>query len=253
MHNIKLMRKWEPKRYAELVLLAVIIAVGSASVALAETSKSTNYQTTETQFGASSTQQNCSDQYCARVSIGDVASGGPGTSSGSTATFGQITSSEPLLEVIVDPGQSNLGKLDTEHTGSKAMIVRIRSYLSNGYTLQITGSPPKIKNHTLAAPSTPTAASPGTEQFGINAVANTSPSVGANLVQVPDDQTSFGEVDDDYDTANLFKYVSGDVVARSTRSSGQTDFTISMIVNISNSTPAGQYNGEFSAVVIPVY
>lgn len=231
----------------------MVIAGGSAGVALAETSKSTNYQTTETQFGASSTQQNCSDQYCARVSIGDGTSGGPGASSGSTATFGSITSDQPLLEVIVDPGQSDLGKLDTEHAGTKTMVVRIRSYLSDGYTLQITGSPPKIKNHTLTALSTPTASSPGTEQFGINAVANTSPSVGANLVQVPDDQTSFGEVNDNYKTANQFKYVSGDVVAHSAKSSGQTDFTISMIVNISNSTPAGQYQGDFSAVVIPLY
>lgn len=247
------MRKKGIRFYGELLLLAMLVASGGASVALAETSKSTNYQTTETQFGAGSSQQACSDQYCARVSIGDVASGGPGASSGSTATFGSITSDQPALEVIVDPGESNLGTLDTEHTASKTMVVRIRSYLSNGYTLQITGNPPKYGNHTLATPTTPTAASPGTEQFAINAVANTSPSVGAGPVQVPDAQTSFGEVNDNYKTANLFKYVSGDVVAHSAKSSGQTDFTISMIVNISNSTPAGHYSGDFSAVVIPVY
>jgi hypothetical protein len=247
------MKKWGIRRYAELILLAVVIAGSGFSVALAETSKSTNYQTTETQFGASSTQENCSSQYCSRVSIGDVASGGNGTSSGSTATFGPITSDQPTLDVIVDPGQSDLGKLDTEHTATKTMIVRIRSYLSNGYTLQITGTPPKYGNHTLATPTTPTAASPGTEQFAINAVANTSPNVGAGPVQVPDDQTSFGEVNDNYKTANLFKYVSGDVVAHSAKSSGQTDFTISMIFNISNSTPAGRYTGDYSAVVIPVY
>lgn len=236
----------------ELLLLAMLVASGGAGVALAETSKSTNYQTTETQFGAGSSQQTCSDQYCARTSIGDVA-GGSGVSSGSTATFGSITSNEPLLEVIVDPGESNLGTLDTEHTASKSMVVRIRSYLSNGYTLQITGTPPKYGNHTLATPTTPTAAAPGTEQFALNAVANTSPNVGADLVQVPDAQTSFGEVNDNYKTANLFKYVSGDVVAHSAKSSGQTDFTISMIVNISNSTPAGHYSGDFSAVVIAGY
>lgn len=247
------MKKWGIRRYAELILLAVVTAGSGFSVALAETSKSTNYQTTETQFGASSTQENCSTQYCSRVSIGDVASGGNGTSSGSTATFGSLTSEEPTLEVIVDPGQSNLGVLTTETTATKSMIVRIRSYLSNGYTLQITGSPPKISNHTLATSSTPTASSPGIEQFGINAVANTSPSVGAAPVQVPSGDFSFGEVNTGYDTANLFKYVSGGVVAHSSKSSGRTDFTISMIINISNSTPAGKYQGDFSAVVIPVY
>ncbi len=247
-------RLWQ---YAKPMLLAGLIASGGTSAVFAaastSTSNSTNYQVTETQFGAGSLQESCSGQYCARTSIGDVAGGGGGTSSGSSATFGQITTDEPLLEVIVDPGETNLGILDAEHTATKTMVVRIRSYLSNGYVLQITGNSPKYANHSLNTPTTPTAASPGTEQFAINAVANTSPNVGAGLVQVPSDQTSFGEVDEDYDTPNLFKYLSGDVVARSQKASGRTDYTISIIVNISNSTPAGHYAGDFSAVVIPVY
>lgn len=246
------MQKRGLDRGAKLVLLMMVIAGSSVTAVFAETSNSNNYQVTETEFGAGSMQENCSDQYCARTSIGDIGAG-EGASSGSTATFGSITNDEPLLEVIVDPGNSNLGTLDAEHTATKTMVVRIRSYLSNGYVLQITGDPPKFENHTLDAPSIPTAASPGTEQFAINAVANTSPTVGANPVQVPSDQFSFGTVDDDYDNPNLFKYFSGDVVARSTRSSGRTDYTITMIVNISNTTPAGRFSGDYSAVVIPVY
>src|ERR1700754_1241731 len=101
------MRKRELGRYAKFLLLAMVVVSGSATMVFAETSKSSHYQTTETQFGSGSSQQTCSDQYCARTSIGDVASGGNGTSGGnSTATFGPITSQEPLLEVIVDPGVS---------------------------------------------------------------------------------------------------------------------------------------------------
>jgi hypothetical protein len=252
-HTIKLMRNRKLWGYAKPLLLAVLIAVGGTNMAFA-VSSSNNYQVTETQFGPSSAQENCSTQYCARASIGDVTGGGGGTTSGgTTATFGAITSDEPLLEVIVDPGESNLGTLTTEQTATKTMIVRIRNYLSNGYTLQITGNPPKYKNHTLATPATPTAADPGTEQFAINVADNSTPNVGAVPEQVPSGDFSFGEADDDYDTPNLFKYVSGDVVARSTKSSGRTDYTISMIVNISNTTPAGHFAGDFSAVVIPVY
>lgn len=179
--------------------------------------------------------------------------GGKSKSTGSTAQFGTVTDSEPLLEVIVDPGDSNLGVLSAESTAYKTTSIRIRSYLSSGYTLQIVGNPPKYGGHTLNAPSTPTSALPGTEQFGINAVANTTPNVGADPLQVPSSQTSFGVVGDDYKTPNKFKYVSGDEVARSDSESGETNYTISMIVNVANNTPAGHYSGDFSAVVVPVY
>lgn len=239
--------------YAKLVLLMAVVAGIGAPAAFAETSSSTNYQVTETEFGAMSTSENCSSQYCARASIGDMTEGGKSKSTATTAHFGTITDSDPLLEVIVDPGESNLGILSAEATATKTTTVRVRSYLSGGYVLQIVGNPPKYGNHTLNTPSTPTSALPGTEQFGINAVANTTPNVGANPAQVPSAQTSFGVVSDDYKTSNKFKYASGDEVARSNTESGRTDYTISMIVNIANNTPAGHYSGDFSAVVIPVY
>lgn len=238
--------------YTRIVVIAALTTVsgGFATVA-AESSNSANYQATDLQFN-SGTLEGCSAQYCAKASIGDIAAGET-KAPASTANFGSETSSEPLLEVIVDTGESNLGILDTEHTATKTSVVRIRSYLSDGYTLQITGTPPKYGAHTMATPGSPTASTPGKEQFGINVVANTSPSLGADPVQVPSSEFSFGEVTDDYKTPNRFKYVSGDVVARSTKASGQTDYTVSMIVNISNTTPAGRFTGDYSAVVIPLY
>lgn len=248
------MQMWRLWRSAKSVLLAVLIASGAvAGTALAETSSSSHYQATETQFGSSSTLENCSDQYCATASIGDMTEGGDSESPATTAAFGSITNSDPFLEVIVDPGESNLGTLTTEHTATKTTTVRIRNYLSEGYTLQIVGNPPKYGNHILSTPSTPTTSQPGTEQFAINAVANTTPTVGAAPQQVPSDQLSFGVVNGDYATPNLFKFTSGAVVARSETESGRTDYTISMIVNVANSTPAGHYSGDFSAVVVPVY
>ena len=47
--------------------------------------------------------------------------------------------------------------------------------------------------------------------------------------------------------------VDGDVVASSDTSSSETDYTMSMIINVSNVTPGGRYNGVFSAVVVPLY
>lgn len=248
------MRKREPWKYATFVLLFIAIIGGGAGTAMAETSSSAHYQVTGTDFNAVSNSQACSSQYCAKASIGDMTAD-TGKSATSTARFGSIaaTDSDPLLEVIVDSGISNLGTLTAETTAFKTMVVRVRTHLSEGYVLQIVGDPPKYGGHTLATPATPASALPGTEQFGINAAANTSPGVGADPLQVPSGQTSFGVVNDDYKIQNKFKYVSGDNVARSDSESGRTDYTISMIVNISNATPAGHYTGDFSAVVVPAY
>lgn len=240
-------------RNSRALLFAVCIVIGGASTALAQSSSSSNkYKVTETQFGAGSTKEQCSGSYCARTSIGDMGSGESASAAGS-ATFGSITPDEPLLEVIIEPGQSFLGDLSSTQTATKTTVVKVRSYLSNGYFVQVTGDPPKYGNHTLSTPSSPTASQVGSEQFGINVVANSSPSVGANPVQVPSSDFSFGEVEPGYDVPNLFQYTSGDTVARSTTASGRTDYTISMIVNISNLTPAGHYSGDFAAVVIPMY
>lgn len=247
--------KW--RHAAKSILLVVVaITIGATNPAFAVTSSSTNYEITETDFNAGSSLNSCSGQYCAQASIGDMTAGEAASAGGSktTAEFGSIpASSDPMLEVIVDAGQSNLGVLTTEKTATKTMTVRVRTHLSDGYTLQIVGTPPKYGNHTLSTPSTPTAAIPGTEQFAINAVANTFPNVGADPLQVPSNQTIFGAVQDDYRTPNKFKYVNEDIVALSESESGRTDYTISMIVNIASSTPAGHYTGDFSAVVTPIY
>lgn len=207
---------------------------------------------TETEFGASSSDPTCSGQYCARASIGST---GAGESNGSkyTASFGPVTSGEPLLDVIVDQGASDLGELTTERTATKTMTVQIRNYLSEGYVLQIVGDPPKVAGHTLKTPTTPTASQPGQEQFALNAVANTTPQIGADPVQVPSNTIAFGSVLPNYRSPNLFAYSSGDTIAKSISASGQTNYTISMIVNIASSTPAGHYAGDYAAIVTPIY
>lgn len=248
------MQKTKLWRGFNFILAAVLFAiVGGTGVAYAQSSSSSNYQMTESQFSSGSNLQSCSQQYCARATIG----GGDSSAPVSSAAFTEAAQdSTPVLEVIIDPGASNLGTLSTESTATKTTTVRIRSFLSGGYLLQIVGTPPVYNGHNLATPSTPTQSKPGTEQFAINVAANTTPTVGAYPSQVPakeGDTTVFGIANADYATANLYKFSSGDVVAHSLTESGRTDYTISMIVNISNVTPAGHYSGDFAAVVMPAY
>lgn len=242
-------------RWVRQILIAIVLAFIPVGTVAAVTATSPSYQVTETQFNSGMTLDSCSGEYCAQASIGDIVSGRSTSSQAgtTTATFGTTLDEDPLLEVIVEPGESDLGVLTTEKTATKTTIVRIRSYLSDGYTLQIIGDPPKYGNHQLRTSATPWESSPGTEQFAINAVANVAPVIGNNPIQVPSNQTSFGEVEEGYGIPNFFKYRSGDVIARSLAESGRTDYTISMIVNVANNTPAGKYVGDYSAVVVPFY
>lgn len=231
-----------------LVAALFVVAPLISQQAFAQSS-SNNYQMVESQFGNASSNESCSSQYCASVSIGNDSQ----TSPVSTPEFGEVNYSEPMLEMIVIPGESNLGELTTEKTGSKIMQVKIRNYQTGGYRLYITGDPPKYGNRTLNTPSIPTDSIPGKESFGINVVANTTPVVGANPVLQPGEADGTSLVTSNYKIQNKFMYVSGNVVAESASNTGGADFTISMVVNISNDTPAGQYASDFSAVVVPYF
>lgn len=234
-----------------LAVVGVTVMFMLPVTASAETSTSTNYKVTETEFNSgTSVRQACSSQYCAIVSIGDPIDR---SSNLSTASFGPTDPADPSLDVIVEPGPSDLGTLTTEHTAAKLMIVKIRNYLSDGYILQIIGNPPSYSGRALHTDSTPTASVAGTEQFGINVVKNTTPNYGADPVQTPSGSDVFGKVEPNYNQADKFMYKSGDVVAESVNNLGQTDYTVTMVVNVSGNTPAGHYSSDFSAVVIPTF
>ncbi len=233
--------------------MASVLSLAMLGVVFADDSSSTNYKVTETQIGGVGTsEKDCSDNYCAKISAGDLVAGS-GKSASYSAQFGSNTTADPLLEVITQAGTTDMGVLDTNVTGTATAFIKVRNYLSGGYIIQITGNPPSQGIHTLSALSTPSTSHQGAEQFGINMVDNTSPNIGANPVQVPNNGFSFGEAATDYDTPDLFKYVNGDIVAQSLSSSGQTEYTLSMIINVSGATPGGRYNGNLSAVVVPVY
>jgi hypothetical protein len=242
-------------RLAIIMMACTMCTVFASTVTAAQSessSSSPNYMITEAQFGAGGATNDCSENYCANMSLGDTAAGLMESNS-YIARAGGATTNEPLLEVAASGGFANLGMLDPARTSTLTMTVSVRNYLTGGYIMQISGSPPGYESHQLTALEGPTFSRPGTEQFGINLVANKSPEVGANPVQVPSSETSFGRVADNYATPYKFMYKDGDIISFSKTDSGRTDYTISMILNISNTTPKGLYTSIFSAVVAPAY
>jgi hypothetical protein len=264
------MGKQNYRQFRFVVGLGFIIALGFAGTASAAQSSSTHYSVTETQIGSGSSLHDCSTNYCAKTSVGDLTDG-RASSANYSAQLGFNTSAEPVLEVEVDGGSQDMGVLDNSHTGTAVNTIKVRSYLSSGYVLQITGASPSQGTHSLKTMSPadcPCTSQPGTEQFGINLADNTSPNIGALPVQVPSGSFSYGSVVSGQDTVNgtnpnsdhayfdatdMFVYQDGDVVAHSLSSTGETDYTMSMIINVSDVTPGGRYTGVYSAVAVPVF
>lgn len=176
------------------------------------------------------------------------------------------TDRSPFLEMAVNTPSVNVGVLDptTTHVGFATFLVK--TYLASGYQVVSASPGPKNGSYTMSSPTTPTASAVGTEQFGMNVVANTCPgtapssgagscsgALGANPVQDPDDTFSFGRAAGDYDVANSYMYRNGDAIANSNKSSGTTHYTISYIFNISSVTPGGTYTMDQSLVTTSTF
>ncbi|HSX06536.1 MAG TPA: hypothetical protein VLG92_02355 [Candidatus Saccharimonadia bacterium] len=240
-----------------VAVLALVLCVGGVGKAAATTtSSSSHYSVTETQFGPGSALSECSSTYCAKVSSGDTTVG-RSSSTNYSALFGENTSDIPVLAVSVTGGTQNMGVLDDTHTGTATSSVKVTTYLSSGYVMQVVGASPSQGAHNLNVPlgtgGTPFTSQQGTEQFGINLVANTAPSLGADPVDQPAGTTDTAVVKSNYATNNEFAYTNGDIVAQSTVGNGEIDYTLSMIINVSKVTPGGQYSGSYSVVVVPTF
>ncbi len=211
------------------------------AVATAAQSSSSSYQVNEVFFGAGGALNNCSANYCSKQSLGETGVGGT-SSTNYQARAGFNTDREPFLQFIVNGTNTDIGVLSTSSTATTTATFSVKNYLSSGYQVVTVSNPPKYNTYTMHNLTTASSSVAGTEQFGINVVANTSPTTfGANPVQVPSGVFSFGAAAPGYNTPNKYKYVPGDTIAYSSTSSGETDFTISYIYNISVVTPGGTY------------
>lgn len=225
---------------------------------LAQESTSPNYRVNEYQFGSGGNVDNTSASYQANTSVGSL---GVGRSSSTNyfAEAGFVTPSEPFLELFINTSAVELGTLDPTATATGNSVFWVRTYLSSNYVVQTMSPPPTSEGGgVINAKGTLGIPIVGTEEFGINLVDNSSPDIGANAFNVPDDSFADGEVVAGYNTANQFKYGQGDIIARSAANAtkpavGRTDYTISYIANISSITEAGSYVMVHDIVVTGTY
>lgn len=247
------------RKIANSVASVCAIFLVAAVPVSAQQALSPNYQVNEVTFGGGGELNACSSTYCAKQSAAEIAAGNI-AGNAFKAQAGFNTDREPYLAFSVAGSSTDLGTLSALATAHATGTFAVRSYLSSGYVVQLASDPPTSNGnpHVMSAPTSPVAPAVGTEQFGVNAIANTSAcgasgTFGANPVQVPDNTFSVGSVASGYNTCGLFKYVKGDVIASSTQSSGETDYTLSFIYNISSVTPDGQYTYDGTLVATATY
>lgn len=132
---------------------------------------------------------------------------------------------------------SALGELSGGSTLKTQSQMAVGTNASGGFAITANGGPPSAGTNTIAASTTPTASQPGTNQFGINLVENTSPAVGSN----PEGVWTNAVPGTGYGQTNRYKYNSGDVVAFSPNVSLMKKFTVSYIINSQENLRPGVY------------
>lgn len=146
---------------------------------------------------------------------------------------------DQFLSFSLSTADLDLGILSTGSvtTGSHTMTVDTNA--TNGFSITVSGnSLTQGANVIDAIGGAEAASNPGSEQFGVNLVANAAPAVGANPSGVG---TPLGAAANHYRIADQFAFGSGDTVATSTTDIVATTFTVSYITNIAAGTPSSNY------------
>jgi len=199
-------------------------------------------------------------------SLGEAAVGNSASTSFQTNS-GFNTTAQPSLTLNVNSTPADLGVLSTALAKTATATFNVKNYTSWGYVVQFIGSPPTNNGHALTAMTTTSygdASVNNIEQFGLNLVSNASPiTVGANPSQYPSSSFSYGAAGDGatgtfgtnrpYTVDGRYRFLSGETVASAAKSSGETDYTVTFMANISPTTPGGKYSGGLQVVVTGTY
>lgn len=163
-----------------------------------------------------------------------------------TSTAGQITVTATVDEALTFTLAANtvaLNTLTTSTTGSGTSTMTVSTNGATGYAVSVNGLTLTSGSNTITALSSPTASTQNTKQFGINLMANTTPSVGTAV-----SGSGTGAAATGYNTANSFKFVTGETVASASVPTNSNTFTVSYIANIDGSTAAGAYSTQLTYI-----
>jgi hypothetical protein len=259
------MRRWNRQL---VIVVAVLLCVPVA--ASAELEQSTSYSMNESEIGGNGQFNSSSTTYKINPvtddggsSLGESAVGSSASANYSSGA-GFNTTAQPGLTMTVNTGSVSMGPLSAVAATTGTATFDVTDYTSYGYAVQVIGSTPvNPYGRHLTALATDTASVATTEQFGINTRSNSSPASGTDPQELPDATFSFGVSGDGstgtfgttrpYTIPNQWRFNSGETIASSPKTSGDTHYTISFLANISSTTPAAVYTGNMTILATGTY
>lgn len=137
----------------------------------------------------------------------------------------------------------NFGTFSSTSTSTGTSVMAASTNGQTGYAITVNGATLTSGANTITAVSSPTASSTGSSQFGLNIRDNATPNIGSDPSGASG--TSYGS---GYGTADSYKFVTGDTVASRTNQGDATAFTVSYIVNVPGSQPAGAYTATMTYI-----
>lgn len=167
-----------------------------------------------------------------------------------TSTAGQITVTAAIDETLtftLSSATVALGTLSTASTASGTSSMTASANASSGYAITVSGNTLTSNANTITA-MPGAASSVNNRQFGLNLSANTTPTVGSAVSGGGTGVAAAG-----YNTANSFKFTSGDTVASATAATNTNTYNVSYIANIDGSAPAGNYSTVLTYVATANY
>lgn len=166
-----------------------------------------------------------------------------------TLTFCTGTSGITTTSCAGATGSSvNLGTLTPSTTGSGTSQLGISTNANSGYAITVTGSTLTSGANTIDALATQTASTQGSEQFGFNLRDNLTPNVG-----VEPDGAGTATPTANYNTADSYRFVSGDTIASKASADDFRRFHAAYIANIAGNTPAGTYTTSLTFVATATF
>jgi hypothetical protein len=130
----------------------------------------------------------------------------------------------------------DMGEFSTSNTTRVSSEFVVATNAGYGYSVTMSGTTLTSGNNTIPAIFPGGGSTIGTNQFGVNLRANSTPSIGADP-----NGLGVGVVALEYNTPNLFRFRSGDTLVTSNNSSDNQKFTVSYVTNINGAQPAGYY------------
>ena len=204
-------------------------------------------------FGSVTNPSATNSTFYARITLYSDAAWTTAVDTGTVAssTAGQITvtaSVDETLTFTLASATVALGTLSTSSTGSGTSTMSASTNASGGYAITVNGTTLTSGANTISAMAANAASSQGTGQFGINLKANTTPSVGSNS-----SGAGSGVAATNYNTADSFRFVTGETVASASAATNSNTYTTSYIANIGGVQAPGSYSTTLTYIATATF